>query len=105
MPETVTSTAYLRIAPTAIRNIEAPIVMALMVPARRRAANYDPCPGPSGPRWRKKRWKSLAIVSAEGSWPSSGGFSAWSSSIAVSSRSTKALTSGSLATAAVTWRS
>ena len=27
IPETVTSTAYFRIAPTAIRNIDAPIVM------------------------------------------------------------------------------
>ena len=55
-------------------------------------------------RWRRKRWKSRAIVSADGIW-SSLVASASTSSIALSSRSTNALTSGSLATAALTWRS
>ena len=57
----------------------------------------------SGPRWRRKRWKSLAIASADGSL--TGGESSTSSSAADSRRSTNALTSGSLATAALTWRS
>ena len=77
--------------------------MGSLVPSRRAA--QTPTNVHSGPRWRRKRWKSRAIVSAEGSCSSSGGFSAWTSSMAVSSRSTNAFTSGSLATAAVTWRS
>ena len=62
-------------------------------------------PGPpaSGPRWRRKRWKSRAIESPLGR--SCGPMPGSSSSAACSRRSTKACTSGSLWTASETWRS
>ena len=59
--------------------------------------------GPSGPRWRRKRWNSRAITSPLGS--SVGSASSSSSAAVLSSRSTKAWTSGSLCTASDTWRS
>ena len=66
--------------------------------------SYSPATsGPSGPRWRRKRWNSLAMTSPEGS--SVGSASASSSAAVFSSRSTKAWTSGSLWTASDTWRS
>jgi hypothetical protein len=65
-----------------------------------RAGAYE---GSSSPRWRRKRWKSRAIVSAEGIWL--GVISASVSSAASSRRSTNACTSGSLRTASLTWRS
>ena len=61
-----------------------------LAPARRR--------GSSSPRWRRNRWSSRAIVSPEGSGPSS----LASSADACSRRSTNACTSGSLCTARLT---
>ena len=65
---------------------------------RRSSARYSSCR-----RCWRKRWKSRAIVSADGI--RSGGSSDCTSSSVCSSRSTKLFTSGSLATAAFTWRS
>ena len=59
-------------------------------------------PGSSPPRWRRKRCRSRAIDSPEGSGPSC---SLISVAAACSSRSTNACTSGSLCTARLTWRS
>src|SRR3954453_14951539 len=53
MPETVTSTAYLRIAPTAIRNIDAPIVMGWGCPPRE-ACKLGPLSRPPGPALPQK---------------------------------------------------
>src|SRR5436305_1440329 len=58
----------------------------------------------SGRCWRRKRWKSRAMASADGRFSPNGGVSL-TSSIVSSSFSTNAFTSGSLATAAFTWRS
>jgi len=70
-------------------------------------AERQPCSSSPGlrplPRWRKKRWKSRAMVSPEGI--RRGPASSSSSSAADSRRSTKARASGSCWTAAVTRRS